>query len=148
MEGHKQMRNGILKLTAMSLLAVVIAAPVLAGDVMANDIKVKTRLDHLSGTPLIIVISTIPSEITQITCDKWVMLGADSWNHQNDFTIPSAGNGVAIAAMNANKFDGYCAKPGSIIGHTDDGDFVGVLDKGDGNWTDSTKLTFKPKPQE
>jgi hypothetical protein len=140
------MRKFLMSFTAyVTVLTSVVAY---AGDVQANGVKVKTRLDHLSGTPLVIVISTIPSEITEITCDKWVMLGPDSWKHQNDFTIPSAGNGVAIAAMNANKFDGYCSKPGSIIGHTDDGDFVGHLDKGDGNWKDSTKLTFEPKSQD
>jgi hypothetical protein len=133
-------------LISLSAYAMMLAAGVaVAGDVQANGIKVKTRLEHLSGTPIVIVISTIPSEITSITCEKWVMLGIGSWKQQNEFTIPSAGNGVAIAAMNANKFDGYCTKPGSIVAHTDDGDFVGHLDKGDGNWTDSTKLTFEPK---
>ena len=42
--------------------------------------------------------------------------------------------------MDADGFDGY----GSIIAHTDDGDFVGHLDAGDGNWNASTKLVFKP----
>jgi hypothetical protein len=135
-------------MTVAYVAAMIAAGAAIAGDVQANGIKVKTRLEHLSGTPLVIVVSTIPSEITSITCDKWVMLGVGSWKQQNEFTIPSAGNGVAIAAMNANKFDGYCSKPGSIIGHTDDGDFVGHLDKGDGNWKDSTKLTFEPKSQD
>jgi hypothetical protein len=130
----------------MALAGVVSASmAAFAGDVIANGIKVKTRLEHLSGTPYVLVISTIPSEIVSITCDKWVMLGVDSWKHQNDFTVPSAGQGVSVAVMNANKFDGYCKTAGSIIGHTDDGDFVGHLDKGDGNWSDSTKLTFEPK---
>jgi hypothetical protein len=133
-------------LISLSAYAMMLAAGVaFAGDVQANGVKVKTRLEHLGGTPLVIVISTLPTEITEITCEKWVMLGVGSWKQQNEFTIPSADKGVAIAAMNAKGFDGYCSKPGSIIAHTDDGDFVGHLDKGDGNWKDSTKLTFEPK---
>jgi hypothetical protein len=101
---------------------------------------IKTRLDHLSGTTYVLVISYLPSEITSITCDKWTMLGVGSWKHQNDFTIPA---GPSIAVMDAKSFNGYCKEPGSIKAHTDDGDFVGVLDRGDGNWEASTKLTFK-----
>jgi hypothetical protein len=86
-----------------------------------------------------LVLSYLPSEITSITCDTWTMLGVDSWKHHNDFTIPS---GPAIAIMDASSFNGYCERPGSIIAHTDDGDFVGTLDRGDGNWEASTKLTF------
>jgi hypothetical protein len=102
---------------------------------------IKTRLDHLSGTPMVLVISYLPSEITSITCEKWTMLGIGSYKDHNNFTIPT---GPAVAIMDASKFDGYCAAKGSIIAHTDDGDAVGVLDRGDGNWKDSTKLTFKP----
>ena len=101
--------------------------------------KIKTRTDHLSGTQWVLVVSYLQSEITSITCDKWTMLGVNSWKHQNDFTIPA---GPAVAIMDANKFDGYCKEEGSIKAHTDDGDFVGVLDRGNGNWKDSTKLTF------
>jgi hypothetical protein len=101
--------------------------------------KIKTRTDHLSGTQWVLVVSYLSSEITSITCDKWTMLGINSWKHQNDFTIPA---GPAVAIMNSNKFDGYCKGEDSIKAHTDDGDFVGVLDRGAGNWTDSTKLTF------
>ena len=104
-----------------------------------SGLKIKTRTDHLSSTPNILVLSYLPSEITSITCDKWTMLGVNSWNHQNDFTIPS---GPAVAIMDADGFDGYCKGEGSIKAHTDDGDFVGVLDRGNGNWKDSTKLTF------
>jgi hypothetical protein len=102
-------------------------------------LSIKTRLDHLSGTQWVVVVSYLPSEITSITCDSWTMLGVDSWKHHNDFTIPS---GPSIAILDAEKFQGYCAKPGSIVAHTDDGDVVGVLDRGDGNWNGSTKLTF------
>jgi hypothetical protein len=59
--------------------------------------------------------------------------------HHNDFTIPA---GPAVAVMDADKFQGYCKSAGSIVAHTDDGDFVGVLDRGAGNWEASTKLTF------
>jgi hypothetical protein len=102
--------------------------------------QLKTRLDHLSGTQWVVVVNYLPSEITSITCETWTMLGIGSWKHQNDFTIPA---GPSIAVMDANKFDGYCKGKGSIVAHTDDGDFVGVLDRGDGNWDASTKLTFK-----
>lgn len=100
---------------------------------------IKTRTDHLSNTRWVLVVSYLPSEITSITCDKWTMLGVGSYKHQNDFTLPA---GPTVAVMDANSFDGYCKAPGSIRAHTDDGDFVGVLDRGDGNWSDSTKLTF------
>jgi hypothetical protein len=121
---------------------------------MAQDhkVQVKTRLDHLSGTQWVLVISYLSSEITSITCDKWAMLGVASWKHQNEFTIP-AGTVIpstsvvmpSVAILDANKFQGYCAAAGSIIAHTDDGDFPGVLDRGAGNWNDSTKLTFVAK---
>jgi hypothetical protein len=101
--------------------------------------KIKIRADHLSGTQWVLVVSYLPSEITSITCDKWVMLGTNSWHDQNNFTIPA---GPAVAIMDANKFDGYCTTEGSIKAHTDDGDFVGILDRGNGNWQESTKLTF------
>ena len=99
----------------------------------------KTRLDKLSGTQWVVVISYLPSEITSITCDSWTMLGVGSWKGHNEFTIPA---GPAIAIMDAEKFQGYCKGPDSIKAHTDDGDFVGVLDRGAGNWNASTKLTF------
>lgn len=98
----------------------------------ADHVKIKTRLDHLSGTPFVLVLSYIPSEITSITCESWTMLGIGSYKDQNNFTIPA---GPSIAIMNANKFDGYCKGKGSIIAHTDDGDFVGVLDRGEGTGT-------------
>lgn len=104
--------------------------------------QIKTRLDHLSGTTFVLVISYLPSEITSITCDKWTMLGVGSYKDQNNFTIPG---GPAIGIMNANHFNGYCKDRGSIIAHTDDGDFVGILDRGDGTWDASTKLTFSPR---
>lgn len=117
-------------------------ALMLAGAAVAQSPKqvIKTRLDHFSGTNYVLVISYLPAEITNITCDTWTMLGINSWKGQNNFTIPT---GPSVAVMNANKFDGYCKQPGSIIAHTDDGDFVGVLDRGEGNWSASTKLTFQ-----
>jgi hypothetical protein len=105
-------------------------------------LQIKTRLDHLSGTQWVVVMNYLPSEITSITCDSWTMLGVDSWKHHNDFTIPA---GPSIAIMDADKFQGYCKDAGSIVGHTDDGDFVGTLDRGAGNWNASTKLTFSAK---
>ena len=101
--------------------------------------NIKTRLDHFRGTDYVLVISYLPEEITSITCEEWVMLGVKSWNDQNNFTIPS---GPAVAVMNSHKFNGYCKTLGSIVAHTDDGDYLGVLDAGPGNWTASTKLTF------
>ena len=107
---------------------------------------VKARLEHLSGTSMILIISTLSSEIVSITCDKWTMLGIKSYKGQNEFTIPAAGSagvpGVAVALMESKGFDGYCKNPDSIKAHTDDGDFIGTLDRGAGNWTESTKLTF------
>lgn len=100
---------------------------------------IKTRLDHFAGTDFVLVVSYLPSEITSITCEKWAMMGIKSWRDQNNFTIPA---GPAVAVMLTKGFDGYCKAHGSIVAHTDDGDFVGTLDRGDGNWTDSTKLTF------
>lgn len=102
--------------------------------------SIKTRLDHLSGTDFVVVVSTLPTEITSITCDKWTMLGVNSWKHQNDFTVPA---GPAVAIMHVKGFDGYCKGADSIKAHTDEGDFIGVLDRGAGNWTDSTKITFR-----
>ena len=102
--------------------------------------QIKTRLDHLSGTKYVVILSYLPSEITSITCDQWTMLGIGSWKNQNNFTIPS---GPAVGIMDATGFDGYCKGADSIKAHTDDGDFVGALDRGAGNWSASTKLTFK-----
>ena len=127
------------------LLCAALAAATIAlsgaASYAADKSMIKTRLDHLSGTPMVLVISYLPSEITSITCEKWTMLGIGSYKDHNNFTIPA---GPAVAVMDASKFDGYCQGKGSIIAHTDDGDAVGVLDRGDGNWKDSTKLTFKP----
>ena len=130
-----------------STLAVAAAfAAVSATSALADNVRVKTRLNHLSGTTFVLVVSTLPDEITSITCDKWVMLGVNSWHDQNNFTIPAAGpNAVSLAILDANKFDGYCKEANSIQAHTDSGDFVGVLDSGPGNWTASTKLTFSVK---
>jgi hypothetical protein len=130
------------------VLAAAVALAMLVTGVSSSDaqsqgerrpLQIKTRLDHLSGTNWVLVISYLPSEITSITCESWTMLGTKSWNDQNNFTIPS---GPSVAIMNAKKFNGYCKQHGSIIAHTDDGDAVGTLDRGDGNWDDSTKLTF------
>lgn len=123
------------------LMSGIVAASLLVSTVASADsnFKIKTRLDHLSGTTHILVVNYLKSEITSITCEKWTMLGINSWNHQNDFTIPS---GPSVAIMETNKFDGYCKGERSIVAHTDDGDFIGTLDRGPGNWTDSTKLTF------
>ena len=129
------------KLLARAAVLLMLGGAVPAGaEAPHGPSAIKTRLDHLSGTTLILVISYLPSEITSITCEKWTMLGVGSWKHQNDFTIPA---GPSVAIMDVNGFDGYCKDPGSIKAHTDDGDFVGVLDRGDGNWNASTKLTFK-----
>ena len=111
------------------------------GITAADADPIKTRLDHLSGTSFVLVVSYLKSEITSVTCDQWTMLGVGSWKNQNNFTIPA---GPAVAVMNASGFNGYCKGANSIVGHTDDGDFVGVLDRGAGNWDGSTKLTFKP----
>jgi hypothetical protein len=126
------------------LLGTIAAATVITGALAQTPPqKIKTRLDHLAGTPFVMVVSYLPSEITSITCDTWTMLGINSWNHQNDFTIPA---GPAVAVLNAAKFNGYCKGADSIKAHTDDGDFSGVLDRGPGNWEASTKLTFQAKP--
>ena|ERR1700686_4479377 len=132
------MRKNII--AAAAILAM--ASSVVFADPLTKPLQIKTRTDHLSGSQWVVVVSYLPSEITSITCDKWTMLGIGSWKHQNDFTVPA---GPSIAIMDANKFDGYCATKGSIVAHTDDGDFVGVLDRGDGNWDASTKLTFSGK---
>ena len=126
-----------------AICSVLLAASLAIGSVPAyaqtQQPNIKTRLDHLSGTPIVIVINYLPYEIVSVTCKSWIMLGIKSWKDHNDFTIPA---GPAIAAMDASKFDGYCAEPNSIVAHTDYGDFVGHLDGGDGNWNASTKLTF------
>lgn len=128
------------------LLLAAVAALTLTTAGHAASINVKTRLDHLSGTTLVVVISNIPSEITSITCESWTMLGMNSWKGQNNFSIPAAAaNGYAIAIMDAKGFDGYCKQANSIVAHTDDGDFVGTLDRGPGSWSASTKLTFVSK---
>jgi len=130
------------------MLTVAAAAVLLTAPAYAESVKVLTRLSHLSGTQWVVVVSTINAEITSVTCDKWTMLGTGSWKQHNEFTIPAAPKGGAsIAVMDASKFDGYCSAPGSIVGHTDDGDYTGHLDKGDGNWSASTKLTFSPKAE-
>lgn len=131
-----------------SILLGVIAALALAGGALAQTSPpaapakpgtIKTRLDHLSGTKWVLILSYLPSEITSVTCDKWTMLGVGSYKHQNEFTIPG---GPSVAIMDASGFDGYCRTAGSIRAHTDDGDFTGALDRGDGEWNGSTKLTF------
>lgn len=129
----------------LKLATAAIASMLLISGASAFDAKqtIKTRLDHLSGTTFVLVVSYLPSEITSITCDQWTMLGIGSWNHQNDFTIPAGQPLPSVAIMDANKFDGYCKGAGSIKAHTDEGDFSGVLDRGDGNWAASTKLTFR-----
>ncbi len=101
---------------------------------------IKTRLDHLSGTPYILVVSYLGAEITTITCDKWAVLGVESYKKSNPFTIP-AGPAIGILTVDSS-FNGYCKTPGSLVAHTDLGDFPGTLDRGPGNWTTSTKLTF------
>lgn len=128
-------------LAAAALISIVGAAQ--AQQLHKAD-PIKTRLDHLSGTQWVLVISYLPSEITSITCETWTMLGVGSWKDHNNFTIPA---GPAVAVMDADKFQGYCTKPDSIVAHTDDGDFVGHLDRGAGNWDASTKLTFEAPKQ-
>lgn len=132
------------KLFALLALALALAMSIPAYAQTPHKGAIKTRLDHLSGTPYVLVVSYLPEEITSITCEKWVMLGVNSWKDQNNFTIPT---GPAVAIINTNGFDGYCKDAGSIVAHTDDGDYVGTLDRGDGNWTDSTKLTFNVTAQ-
>jgi hypothetical protein len=129
------MRKALL--AAIAIVAITAAS--YAQSPGPKPLQIKTRLDHLSGTQWVAVLSYLPSEITSITCESWTMLGVGSWHHQNDFTIPS---GPAFAIMDANHFNGNCKTAGSIIAHTDDGDFTGVLDRGAGNWEASTKLTF------
>jgi hypothetical protein len=139
------MRKTMLAAVALLAFAAVIpcsAQP--ADDTHRKPVQIKTRLDHLSGTQWVLVVSYIPVEITSITCQTWTMLGVNSWKHHNDFTIPA---GPAIAVMDADGFQGYCKEAGSIVAHTDDGDYVGVLDRGDGNWNASTKLTFLYNPK-
>ena len=127
-----------MKILQYSALALALTIPTAMAQTTT---RIKTRLDHLSGTNWVLVLSTLPSEITSITCESWTMLGVGSYKHHNDFTIPP---GPAIAVMDASSFDGYCKDPRSIIAHTDDGDFIGHLDRGPGNWDASTTLTFEP----
>jgi len=119
------------------LAAATLAA--MSAPAFAQEVKIKTRLDHLSGTQWVLVVSTLPAEIESITCERWTMLGVNSWKHHNDFTIPV---GPSVAILDADKFDGYCKTENSIVAHTDDGDYVGFLDNGAGNWDASTKLVF------
>ena len=105
---------------------------------------IKTRLDHFANNHMVLVVSYLPSEITSVTCEKWTMLGIKSYKDRNNFTIPG---GPAVAVLDTTGFDGYCSKEGSIVAHTDDGDFPGTLDRGAGNWEASTKLTFSYKAQ-
>lgn len=121
-------------------LATVALAAMFPAASYAGDLNIKTRLDHLSGTQWVLVVNYLPYEIENITCESWTMLGVNSWHNQNNFTIPA---GPSVAVLDANKFNGYCKDKGSIVAHTDEGDFVGVLDRGPGNWDASTKLTFK-----
>ena len=123
----------------LKYVAGAILATALATSAQADGVRIKTRLDHLSGTTFVLVVNYLPYEILSITCDQWKMLGVKSWKGQNDFTIPA---GPSVAIMDSNKFDGYCVKEGSIRAHTDEGDFVGKLDGESGNWRASTKLTF------
>jgi hypothetical protein len=127
-------------LAVVAAVALLGASAVYAEGPAGKPFQIKTRLDHLSGTQWVVVLNYTQSEITSITCESWTMLGIGSYKHQNDFTIPA---GPSIAVMDASGFNGYCKQKGSIVGHTDDGDFVGSLDRGEGNWDASTKLTFK-----
>lgn len=132
--------NSIRKAFVASAVALaLVSSGTTVGMAQTKPQVIKTRTDHFSGTQWVLVISYLPAEITSITCDTWTMLGVGSWKNQNNFTIPS---GPAVAVMNANGFNGYCKTAGSIVAHTDDGDFSGVLDRGAGNWSASTKLTF------
>lgn len=119
--------------------ALALGCLVTSGVAQTDQKTIKTRLDHLGGTRFVLVVSYLPAEITSITCEKWTMMGIKSWDDQNNFTIPA---GPSVAVMDTHKFDGYCQQAGSIVAHTDEGDFHGVLDRGQGNWQDSTKLTF------
>ena len=89
-----------MKKTLLAAAAVLVVVGAHAAE------TIRTRLDHLSGTPLIAVISLLPSEITSITCESWTMLGINSWKHQNDFTIPPgpavAAAGTATAVLDPN----------------------------------------------
>lgn len=141
------MRKILLLAVAITILMATATVPITTitaqtTAVVGKATTIKTRLDHLSGTQWLLVISYLPSEIVSITCENWTMLGINSWHHQNDFTIPA---GPSVTIMDTNKFNGYCKDVGSIVAHTDDGDFVGTLDRGPGNWDASTKLTFTNK---
>jgi len=108
--------------------------------------QIKTRLSHLTGTPFVLVVSTIPAEIVSITCESWTMLGVGSYKGHNEFTIPTApAGGASVAILDASGFNGYCKAAGSIQAHTDDGDFTCQLDRGEGSWDASTKLTCAAK---
>jgi hypothetical protein len=133
-----------LLLMAATAAAISAAAPSFAqtSNGQAGAFPIKTRADHLSGTPMVLVVSNLPDEITSVTCKQWVMLGIGSWKHHNDFTIPS---GLTASILDARGFDGYCLGARDIVAHTDSGDYWGVLDRGAGNWRDSTKLTFNAK---
>ena len=128
------------------MLVASLVAMLAVGSAHADTLRIKTRLDNLAGTSNVLVISTSPSEITSITCLKWVMLGNGSWKDHNNFTIPAtdAKSPVTLAILNGAGFDGYCKEENSIVAHTDDGDFPCHLDRGAGNWTDSTKLICSP----
>lgn len=133
-----------------SLIPALVFASVFAVSAVADskeNVKVKTRLDHLKGTPLVLVISQIPDEITSITCEKWTMMGQSSYKGHNQFSIPGAGRplGVSIAVLDASGFDGYCKGVNDIQAHTDEGDYPCHLDAGPGNWSDSTKLVCDAK---
>lgn len=127
-------------LTAALVLALT------ATSAFAEGAKIKTRLDKLSGTPLVLVISYLPTEITKITCDEYTLAGLQSWSDQNNLTIPAADKGAvaAVALIDASSYEGWCAEEGSIVAHTDDGNFVGHLDVKGGKWKAATTLTFSP----
>ena len=125
--------------------AVAVASALMISSAFADGgDKIKTRLNHFTGTKYVLVISYLPDEITSISCDSWSMLGLDSWKGHNNFTIPAVNNGAiaAVGVLDASGFDGYCKNQDSIVAHTDSGDFVGHLDRGAGNWSASTKLIF------
>jgi len=124
-----------------ALASVFFMNPVFAKD----GIRAITRLPNLKGTPIVLIISTIPDEITAVDCQDWELIGNNSWKHHNDRTIPAAKpNTIVIVSLNADKFQGYCKGPRDIVAHTDNGDYIGTLDAGPGNWEGSTTLTFKP----
>lgn len=133
-------RTAIAATALVGLLALPVTSDAQPVPNTGKPLNIKTRAGALSGTPLILVLNYLPETITSITCDTWVMLGQNSWKHQNDFEIPS---GPSVAVMNADHFQGYCKEANSIVAHTDDGDAVGTLDRGAGNWNGSTVLVFR-----